>query len=163
ELRGKTRIDVVDSLAYPLPVAVICRVLGVPAEDEPRFHAWIEAFMDGLARGPGAAAEERRRRWPGGLAGRDERRGHRCGLPGRGRSPDEVDLDRAYNQHLGYGSAIHLCFGGPLARLEAQVAGGEFVRRVENPRLVVDPPPYRHNQIFRGPRHVLVDVDAVRD
>jgi len=26
-----------------------------------------------------------------------------------------------------------------------------FLRRVENPRLVVDPPPYRVNQVFRGP------------
>ena len=54
-------------------------------------------------------------------------------------------------------------FGGPLARLEAQIAVGEFARRAQNPRLVVDPPPYRHNQIFRGPRHVLVDIDGVRD
>jgi hypothetical protein len=27
---------------------------------------------------------------------------------------------------------------------------------------VVDPPPYRYSQIFRGPRHLVVDVDAVR-
>jgi cytochrome P450 len=29
--------DVVEDFAYPLPVAVICRLLGVPLEDEPRF------------------------------------------------------------------------------------------------------------------------------
>ncbi|MGE2731838.1 cytochrome P450 [Mycolicibacterium vaccae] len=31
--------DVVDGLAYPLPVAVICRLLGVPLADEPQFSA----------------------------------------------------------------------------------------------------------------------------
>jgi cytochrome P450 len=31
---GKTRIDVVDDFAYPLPVTVICELLGVPKEDD---------------------------------------------------------------------------------------------------------------------------------
>src|ERR1700743_3514279 len=31
------QFDVVADLAYPLPVAVICRLLGVPLEDEPQF------------------------------------------------------------------------------------------------------------------------------
>lgn len=34
----KGRFDVVEDFAYPLPVAVICRLLGVPIEDEPLFH-----------------------------------------------------------------------------------------------------------------------------
>ena len=33
----------------------------------------------------------------------------------------------------------------------------------KNPRLVVDPPPYRRNALFRGPLHVLIDIDGIRD
>ena len=33
----KDRFEVVEDFAYPLPVAVICRLLGVPLEDEPQF------------------------------------------------------------------------------------------------------------------------------
>ncbi len=33
----KSRCNIVDDFAYPLPVAVICRLLGVPLEDEPEF------------------------------------------------------------------------------------------------------------------------------
>ncbi|CAM5263129.1 hypothetical protein [Streptomyces aurantiogriseus] len=78
-------------------------------------------------------------------------------------NPDKLDLERPNNEHVGYSQGIHYCFGAPLARLEVQTAVSEFIRRVENPRLVEDPPPYRRNQIFRGPRHLLVDIDGIRD
>lgn len=38
-------IDLVEAFAYPLPVMMICDVLGVPHEDEPRFHAWSMAII----------------------------------------------------------------------------------------------------------------------
>jgi hypothetical protein len=38
---------------------------------------------------------------------------------------------------------------------------GEWLRRVENPRLVEDPPPYRPNAALRGPLHLLVDYDRI--
>jgi cytochrome P450 len=42
------RIDIVDQVSYPLPVAVICRLFGVPREDEPKFHAWADALTASL-------------------------------------------------------------------------------------------------------------------
>ena len=78
-------------------------------------------------------------------------------------NPNTYDPARQDNQHMGWGSGIHTCFGGPLARLEVNIAFETFLRRVENPRLVVDPPPYRQSNVFRGPEHLLVDVDGIKD
>jgi cytochrome P450 len=38
QIAAKGHFDVVEDFAYPLPVAVICRLLGVPIEDEPQFN-----------------------------------------------------------------------------------------------------------------------------
>ncbi|GAA3177634.1 MULTISPECIES: cytochrome P450 [Streptomyces] len=37
--------DLVDRYALPIPVAVICRMLGVPVEDRPKFRAWSDAAL----------------------------------------------------------------------------------------------------------------------
>ena len=37
DIEARGSFDVISDLAYPLPVAVICRLLGVPLEDEPLF------------------------------------------------------------------------------------------------------------------------------
>src|SRR5262249_14781417 len=58
-LRDERRIDVVARVAYPLPVAVICTILGVPQEDQPQFHVWADAIVKAAGRhGPEARAEQ---------------------------------------------------------------------------------------------------------
>ncbi|MFF4970980.1 cytochrome P450 [Streptomyces sp. NPDC001083] len=276
------RFDLVDQFSYPFPVTVICRLLGVPREDEPRFHTWADILAASLDPVPGADAAERakvsnnartelgmylaglieeRRRKPGEdmlsqlataqgpdgamttmevmstaalllIAGHEttvnlitngmltllrhpailERlrqepklavpvveellrfeppvqllpqrstladievrgvtipKGSSLWLvlaagnrdPDRFENPDRFDPDRGDIQHLGFGSGIHSCFGAPLARLEAQLALGELARRLENPRLVEDPPPYRQNAVLRGPRHLSIACDGIR-
>ncbi len=42
---GKNRADIVEDFAYPVPVTAICQILGVPLEDQPRFHQWADAII----------------------------------------------------------------------------------------------------------------------
>ena len=81
--------------------------------------------------------------------------------PGHVPDPGRFVPDRENNEHLGFGGGIHLCFGGPHARLEAQITLTELARRLNNPRLVTDPPPYRPNPVLRGPLHLPVDIDGI--
>src|SRR5499427_9196453 len=80
KLKGKKRIDAVDEFAYPLPVTVICAVLGVPRQDEPRFHGWIQAFMNGLDLGPESATAEQQRLHEVGNRGRQDLSDYMRGL-----------------------------------------------------------------------------------
>ncbi|WP_020578442.1 cytochrome P450 [Actinopolymorpha alba] len=59
---GKHRVDIVDDFAYPLPVTAICRLLGVPLEDQPRFHHWADAFVATMDPSTGTFAERQRKR-----------------------------------------------------------------------------------------------------
>ena len=273
--------DVVDDFAYPLPVAVICRLLGVPPADEPQFRVWaaqvvggIDAanledsqeavkrrnegmlglftylgelvkkhrgspdgsMMSGLAnddaadamsdlelqvtgvllliaghettvnliangtltllRNPAALARLKREpAWvnpvveellrfeppvqylPNRAAleditinGTTIPKGSKLTLllaaanrdPDRFTDPDRFDPDRPDNQHLGFGSGLHYCFGAPLARREVHLALAALASRLDNPRLVEDPPPYRPSPVLRGPRHLRVAYDARR-
>jgi cytochrome P450 len=38
-------VDLVENFALPLPVAVICELLGVPVSDRPKFRAWSDAAL----------------------------------------------------------------------------------------------------------------------
>jgi pimeloyl-[acyl-carrier protein] synthase len=42
---GAGRMDVVEDLAYPLPVTVICELFGVPESDRDRFRAWSRELV----------------------------------------------------------------------------------------------------------------------
>jgi cytochrome P450 len=48
QIAAAGRFDVIADLAYPLPVAVICRMLGVPIEDEPEFSRASALLAQGL-------------------------------------------------------------------------------------------------------------------
>jgi cytochrome P450 len=43
--RSNHQFDLVQAFAYPLPVTVICRLLGVPRSDEPQFSGWSTALV----------------------------------------------------------------------------------------------------------------------
>ncbi|MGW4032321.1 cytochrome P450 [Streptomyces sp. NPDC004838] len=59
-LRDKGSVDLVDDFAYPLPVTVISRLLGVPHDDIPRVHAWTTVIIASLDFRPGEDPVERR-------------------------------------------------------------------------------------------------------
>jgi cytochrome P450 len=62
-------IDVVDALAYPLPVIVIAKMLGVPAEDRDQFKQWSDTIVEGTAGEEEAdAADLQQRQMEAGMA-----------------------------------------------------------------------------------------------
>ena len=51
-------VDLIEGYAYPLPFGVIGELLGIPAADRPRLHAWFQVLLTGWAGDPPAQAVE---------------------------------------------------------------------------------------------------------
>ena len=63
--------------------------------------------------------------------------------------PDTFDIERTIDRQLAFGHGIHFCLGAPLARLEAQIAYSELLRR--SPEWAVTGAPERmHSGPIRG-------------
>jgi hypothetical protein len=66
--------------------------------------------------------------------------------------PDEVQLDRAHNRHVAFGSGIHRCAGSNLARMELTVALEEWLARIPEFSLATGEPITWAGGQVRGPR-----------
>jgi cytochrome P450 len=44
-MTGDGPVDLMEAVARPLPLAVICELLGLPEEDRPNFRRWVKALM----------------------------------------------------------------------------------------------------------------------
>jgi cytochrome P450 len=69
--------------------------------------------------------------------------------------PDELDVTRSPNAHLGFGAGIHYCVGAPLARVEIAAALHALITRL--PRLeLAEEPERRPEFVIRGLRTLRV-------
>jgi len=62
--------------------------------------------------------------------------------------PDRFDVGRETKSHLGFGGGLHFCLGAHLARLEAQIALRELIKRFPKLELVSDKPEWGES-LFR--------------
>jgi cytochrome P450 len=46
-MEGQDQVDLMRAFAYPLPMAVICELLGVPADDQERFKGYVPTQLSG--------------------------------------------------------------------------------------------------------------------
>ena len=48
-MKGKDQIDLIDEFAFPLPIIVICEILGVPSADRDKFRLWSNSLIEGTS------------------------------------------------------------------------------------------------------------------
>ncbi len=75
-------------------------------------------------------------------------------------NPEQLDITRSPNRHLGFGFGIHYCLGAPLARLEGRIAIQKLFQRFPNLRLAVPAEQlvWRSTMAVRGLRSLPVAV-----
>jgi unspecific monooxygenase len=69
--------------------------------------------------------------------------------------PDDLDVGRRPNAHLGFGAGVHYCLGAPLARVEVAATLDALCRRLPDVRLAAEPP-RRPDFVMRGLRELRV-------
>jgi cytochrome P450 len=70
-VEDRRSMDLIEDFAYPLPVVVICEMLGVPVEDQERFKGWgldIARGLDAVLLGPDSPVIKRSTESRGALA-----------------------------------------------------------------------------------------------
>ncbi|SDP68686.1 cytochrome P450 family protein [Lentzea jiangxiensis] len=66
-------VDLLDAFAFPLPIRVICLLLGVPVEEQENFKSWSEALVSGNSPEEATAAATAVAEYLGELIGRKRR------------------------------------------------------------------------------------------
>ena len=74
-------------------------------------------------------------------------------------NPDKLDITRTGNKHIGFGHGIHFCIGGPLARMETQLAIRSIIRRMPNIRLIDNKPEFENLLALRKLRTLEVSPE----
>jgi pimeloyl-[acyl-carrier protein] synthase len=81
--------------------------------------------------------------------------------PERFPDPDRLDITRQENRHVAFGSGAHFCFGGPLARIEAQIAFEEMLKWFSHWSLEPIPLVWRTNLGIRGLTSLRINFSGV--